>query len=362
MHRILIIFFLCAVHSSSSASELIRYSQGPASLPERIQWAFRSASGEKQYWIGYSVTRFMYPNEIFMSGVSINGDFRQLKNKPSLQEWISGVKIVPKKDVREIAESELSKLENSKRAKVWKEIGIFHRYQSGAKFPDRTKVVSLTVWTSFDGPLVWLGTATHEESFLQLSGMYQQTRSAEVKEDMMAAIGVHPPPIAFPFFKKVLTSQEPEEAQEAAAIFVGELDTPEALQLLQQVIETNPSEEVRESAVVGIAEFRSEESLQILSDVARNHRDSELRETALAMLGDTGNAKATKILEEIAWFDSDSEIRETAVVMLGERDDGVPALLKIMEEHPSKDTREIAIHILAESVAGRDILKKKIKE
>jgi HEAT repeats len=359
MRRILFILFLFIIQFSLSASELIRYSQGPASLSERIQWAFKSASREKQFWIGYSVTRFMYPNEIFMSGVSINGDFRELKKKPSLQEWISGVK--EKKVVREVAESELSKLEKSNRAKVWKDIGIFHRFQSG-KFPDRTKVVSLTVWTPFDGPLFWLGTATHAESFLQLSGMYQQTTSAEVKGEMMAAIGVHPPPIAFPFFRKILTSKEPQEAQEAAAIFVGELDTPEALQLLQQVVATNPSSDVRESAIVGIAEQHSDASLEVITDIARTHRDSELRETALAMLGDARHAKATKILEEIAWFDSDDEIRETAVVMLGEREDGLPALLKIMDDHPSKDTREIAIHILAESVAGRDILKKKIKE
>jgi ABC-type transporter Mla MlaB component len=360
MRRILFILFLFVIHSSVGASELIRYSGGATSLSERIRWGFQSASDKKQFWIGYSVSRFMYPDEIFMSGVSINGNFRH--KKPSLQEWLNGVKVVATKDAKQAAESELKKLEKQDRVKVWKEMGIFQRFQAGSKFPDRAQVIDLTVGSSFDAPLFWLGNAAHEESFLHLSGIYQQASSQEVKEEMMAAMGVHPPPMAFPFFKKILTSKEPEEAQAAAAIFVGELDTAEALQLLQQVTETNPSEEVRESAVVGISEIRSEAALGVLIDIARTHRETELRETALAMLGDARNTKATKILEEIAWFDSDEEIRETAVVMLGERNDGVPALLKIMENHPSKDTREIAVHILAESVAGRDILRKKIKE
>ncbi len=361
MHRILYVLFLLVIHSSSQASELIRYSQGSASFPERIQWAFDSASGQKRFWIGYSVSRLMHPDETFMSGVSIHGDFRQLKKKPSLQEWISGVKADSKKDVKEVVETELKKLEKRERAKVWKEIGIFHRFQGGSKFPDRTIVINLSVWTSFDGPLYWIDKASHEESFLQLSTMYQKA-SAKQKEDLMAAIGVHPPEQAFPFFKKILTSQEPVEAQESAAIFAGELDTPEALQLLQQVAEKNPSSDVRESAVVGISEMRSEAAFQAICDIAQSHRDNELRETALAMLGDKDHPKATKILEEVAWFDSDSDIRETAVVMLGESEKGVPALLKIMEDHPSEETRETAVHILAETVAGRSVLKKKIKE
>src|SRR5918996_6244832 len=107
MRRILFVLFLFVINSSLDASELIRYSGGATSLSERIRWGFQSASGKKQFWIGYSVTRFMYPNEIYMSGVSIDGDFRELKKKPSLQEWLSGVKVEPKKGVRDIAESEL---------------------------------------------------------------------------------------------------------------------------------------------------------------------------------------------------------------------------------------------------------------
>jgi HEAT repeats len=363
MHRILFVLFLFGVtHSSLFASELIRYPQGPASFQERLKWAFNTGSREKQFWIGYSILRFAYPNEIFMSGVSINGDFHQYKKTPSLLEWINGVKIEPKRDVREAAQAELKKLEKQDRAKVWKQVGIFHRFQRGMKIPEKTRVIDLTLFSSFDGPLYWLGDSSHEESFLHLSNLYQERQNKEVKEDLLAAISIHPVPLAFPFLKKILTTNEPEEVQEAAAIFVGELDTPEALQLLQEVAEKNASEEVREGAVVGISEMRSEAALQTLIDIARSHRDNELRETALAMLGDKENTKAMKVLEEIAWFDSDSEIRETAVVILGETKDGVPALLRIMEEHPSKETREIAVHILAETVAGRDILKKKIKQ
>ncbi len=360
MYRILYIFVLLFVQSNLFGSELIRYPNDQGSLQVRHKWALQAASAEKSYWVGYSVTRLMYPNQIFMSGVSINGEFRLNKKKPSLQEWIYGIKIEPTQDIKQAARAELQRPEKN-REKVWRDIGVFQRFQRGAKVPDRFQIMNLSVSSSFDAPLYWLGDATHEESFEHLISLYAQT-PVQNKEDVMSAIGMHPARLAFPFLKKILTTSEPEEAQEAAAIFMGELDEPEALQLLQQVADKNPHESVREAAVVGISEMNSEASLQVLSDIARSHRDNELRETAIAMLADKEGANVTKILEEIAWFDSDEDIRETAVVMLGESEAGVPALLKIMEDHPSEDTREIAVHILAETVAGRKILKQKIKE
>jgi hypothetical protein len=47
--------------------------------------------------------------------------------------------------------------------------------------------------------------------------------------------------------------------------------------------------------------------------------------------------------------------------MMSEMKDAVPLLLKIVDEHPSKHTREVALQMLAETVAGREILKDKIR-
>jgi hypothetical protein len=359
MYRILVILFVLSLQACLFASDLVRYPHDQGSLQEGQEWALKNGSANQTFWIGYSVTRLMAPRGEFMSGVSISGN--SWKQKPSLQEWIYGIKDQKHASVKDAARAELDRDEKSQ-AKVWREIGIFQKFRRGAKIPEKWQVMTLTISGKFDAPLYWLGKVSHEESFRYLTGLYEQTSGPERKEDLMSAICVHPPQLAFPFLKKILTSNEPEEAQEAAAIFMGELDTPQALQLLQQVTEKNSHESVREAAVVGISEMRTEEALQVVSNIAKNHRDQELRETAIAMLGDKQGPKVTKILEEIAWFDSDEDIRQTAVVMLGESEAGVPALLKIMEDHPSEDTREIAVHILAETVAGRKILKEKIKQ
>ena len=330
MHRFVFAIVLLFFHTSLFAGDLVRYPEAKASFHERVQWAFESARGKTYFWTGYSVSRLMYPDEIFLSGVSFNGGIRFDKSRPSLQEWISGVKIVPQHDVRKAAQTELNRLDNRKAGKVWKEIGIFQGFQRGQMIPDKICVIDFSVSHNFDQTLFWLGSVSHEESFQYLADLYTKIQKAEEKEDLIAAIGIHPPALSFPFFKKILTGKEPQEAQESAAIFAGELGTPEALNLLREVAEKNPWKDVRESAIVGISEMGTPESL--------------------------------KVLTQVAWFDSNSDIRETAVVMLGESENGVPALLKIMESHPSAETREAAVNILAETVAGREVLKKKVKQ
>ena len=359
MYRIFVALFVLSLQSCLFASELIHYPHSEGTLQERRQWASKTASAHRTFWIGYSVPRLMDQRSEFMSGVSINGN--SWKQKGSLQEWIYGTKPDRPDNIKDAARAELDRTEKSQ-TKVWKEVGIFQRFQRGAKVPDKLQIMTLTISGKFDAPLYWLGKASYEESFQYISGLYAQISDRETKEDLMPAIGVHPPQLAFPFLKKMLVSKEPEEVQEAAAIFMGELETPEALHLLQQVTETSLHESVREAAVIGISEMRTDAALQVVSAIAKGHRDSELRETAIAMLADKQGGKATKLLEEIAWFDSDEDIRETAVVMLGENEAGVPALLRIMEDHPSAETREMAVHILAETVAGRKILKDKIKQ
>lgn len=362
MYRVAQIVLLCCLPAIVFAADVVRYGGSTdASLQERVNWVSKSANRNKAIWIGYSVSRWMGRNETFLSGVSFSGSFKN-SNKPTLQEWIYGVREPEVTNIKEVAKAELNRNEKQSQVKVWKEVGIFQRFEAGAKIPSRTQVMNLTISATFDAPLYWLGQAKHEESFLYMSSLYSETRNANQKEDLMCAIGIHPPAQAFPFLKRILTTDEPEEPQEAAAIFIGELNAPESLGLLQRVAETSVHENVREAAIVGISEMESDEALATLYEIARSHQDRDLRETAIAMLADKEKEKAVRFLEQIAWFDPDDDIRETAVAMLAESDAGVPALLKIMEEHPSAETREIAIYMLAETVAGRKVLKDKIKE
>jgi HEAT repeats len=361
MRRVFSFIFLLFLQSTSFAFDILRAPEPNSSLRDRVQWALRSATEKDHFWVGYSITRLAPEDSAIISGFSFNGDFeRRLRSRPSLLEQFTGVKIEPE-NVGKAATSELKRLESQKSVKVWKPTGIFQKFQRGKKLPERVQVIDLNLSATFDRNVYWLGPAKQEESFQYLTELYSKMSESE-KEDLICGIGIHPSSLVFPFLRKILTSDEPESAQEAAAVSVGELADPESLSLLQQVANTNPHSGVQESAVVGIAEIKSDESMQVLSQIARSHPRKNLRESALAMLANNENPLAVKILEEVAWFDPDEDIRQTAVMMLAETKSGVKALLKIMDEHPSKETRETAVRALAETVAGRQILKEKIHQ
>jgi hypothetical protein len=361
MRRLLFAFVLFLSHSIVFASDLVLHPDPKAPFAVRIQWVQQSATNASSFWLGYSVSRFAYPKEIFVSGISFNGGKWFDPGKPSLQEWVNGVRMVPRKEVKEEAQNELNRLEKKQKEKTWKEIGIFEKFERGQKVPDKICVIDMSVSHDFDSALYWVGHASDEESFRYLSDQYEHLNNQK-KEDLLAAISIHPPAFAFPFLKKVLKGKEPENVQESAAVFLGEVDTPEALELLQDVAQNNSWKDVREGAVVGMSEMTSTDSLKVISEIAVSGPDKNLRETAMAMLSDKKDPQSFKTLEKIAWFDPNEDMRETAIAMLAETEEGVPVLLKIMDEHPSKETREVAVQMLAETVAGREILKKKVKE
>ena len=131
-----------------------------------------------------------------------------------------------------MAQNELNRLEKKKKERIWKEIGIFQKFERGRKIPEKICVIDMSVSHSFDAALYWLGHTSDEESFQYLSGEYEHLEKNQ-KEDLLAAIGMHPPTLSFPFLKKILEGKEPENVQELAAVFMGELDTPEALATYQ---------------------------------------------------------------------------------------------------------------------------------
>jgi HEAT repeat protein len=128
------------------------------------------------------------------------------------------------------------------------------------------------------------------------------------------------------------------------------------------VVRTNSSQEVRESAIVGISDMSSADATTELAEIALSNQNKEIRSTAMAMLGDRNDEQALKTLEKIAWFDPDADVRSSAIAMMSEMKDAVPVLLKIVDDHPSKRTREVALQMLAETVAGREVLKEKLKQ
>ena len=154
MHRFVVILILFCLPAALIAGDLVRYSGPDASFQARVEWVRKAANKEKSYWIGYSVQRLMYPQETYISGVSIHGLFKD--KKPTLQEWIYGVRTPQHTDVKEAARAELDRSEKQSKSKIWKEIGIFQQFKKGSTIPSQTQVMNLTIASKFDGPVQFL--------------------------------------------------------------------------------------------------------------------------------------------------------------------------------------------------------------
>jgi len=352
-------FLLLLLHFPVFAAQLLVCPNLNAPMQQRLAWVFQTAD-PKSFWIGYSITRFADPEQTFISNVSFHGRIAFDDYKPSLRDWIDGTK-TRRQTAEAAAQSELDRLQHKKREKIWKDIAIFQKFRKGSPTPDTTCAIDMSMHYAFDEPLYWIGSVSHEESFDYLLKQYGHL-SLERKQQWIGAISIHPSALVFPFLKRLLTTNEPEDVQSSAAIFLGEVDDPAALPLLQNVALTNLSKEVRQSAIAGIADNDSEESIKLLIEFAISSPDPESRQTAMAMLADKEDPQALRTLERIAWFDPDSDMRQDAIAMMSESEKAVPILLKIMDDHPSKETREAALRMLAETVAGRKVLKQKLKE
>jgi hypothetical protein len=341
-----------------SSQEIVRPSLAGGALASRMVWAQKESSGRgfrEGYWIGYSIRRLMGERS------SIGSFDCRSSSKPTLQEIISGQKLEYSSasadaSLKQRARHVLADLdkEGQPEKKVWKDVAILVRYGKAAKTEqERVDMSNLNLHFDLKGlPLIWLGEANDEESLGWLKATYQNIKTEEVKENMLAAVGIHQnPALAVPILASVLESRESDELRRNAAFWLGQQNDRKAYDILMQTAKKDRSGEVREGAVFGISQIELEESVDGLIGLAKSADDEEVRHQAVFWLGLKASNKATSALKSMAYESAELKIQEQAVFALSQLPgkEGVEALIKVVKTHPSAEVRKKAIFWLGET-------------
>jgi HEAT repeat protein len=361
---ILVTLALASVRPSSlGAQTVVLHQQPDEPLRQRWEWALeqpQQRGWKAGAWIGYSIQRWMREN-------SYIGSYREPQRPDDLPllEVIFARRsrekephISEEEAVRRAAQRALAELrqQDSRGQKVRKEVALLFRFRPGPAIEDgpmEIKVSNLSLPVDLEGcPLLWLGKASDEESIALLKAVYDRLAGTEVKEDAIAAVGVHESAsLAVPFLQQVLTSREEDEVREKAAFWLGQQDTESALQVLLKAAQSDRSEEVREKAVFAISQISLEAGTDALIDLARRASSPEVRRKAIFWLGQKASKRAAVSLEEAASTGTDTEVQKKAVFALSQmpRHRGIPGLIRIAWTHPNLEVRKKAIFWLGQS-------------
>jgi hypothetical protein len=340
------------------SQEVVRPPQTEGTLVARMDWALRETSRlgfKKGFWAGYSIRRLM-------GECSSIGTFdRRSRSEATLEEVLSGQRaeyptLSRGESVKQRAKQVLDNLEEEGRPekKVWKDVAILFRYGRPAKDAlDRVSMSNLNLHFDLEGlPLIWLGEAADEESLDWLEKTHRETRTEEVKENILAAVGIHQNPgLVVLILASVLESQETDELRKNAAFWLGQQNDWKAYEILMQTAQKDRSREVREGAVFAISQIELEESVDGLIGLAKSADDKEVRHQAIFWLGQKASNKATAALKSMAYENGELKIQEQAVFALSQLpgNEGVEALIKVAKTHPNAEVRKKAIFWLGET-------------
>src|SRR5882757_569670 len=228
---------------------VLRHPDPSQPLAQRIEWARNQARqmGRRTYWIGYQVARpswlehSVYVDrgaEVKGEGITISGHmFGDCQGFT-----FRGVRLAPLMgggDSDDIAV-----------------LFGFTADQSGKVTVNHVHVASLYLPMDFHGrTLYWLGNATDAQSLPIVDGLFTSTPQAELREDIVAAIGIHGSSDAvIPILLRVLNSREPTDVRSQAAEWLGFHPSAAAVAALSRAARTDPAGDVRREAAEALSD------------------------------------------------------------------------------------------------------------
>lgn len=325
------------------AQPVVRHPDPATPLAERWNWGMQTAKASCQQgcWIGYSIQRWMAPD-------SYTGWHTDRRSPlPTLQMLVYGREVEPILDRRTVRRRAVVN-EN-----VLKEVALLFRLDPNDQTIRDVKISNISLPVDLEGrPLTWLGVSDQVESIPVLEKQYARTESAESKEALVVAVGIHDVgELIAPFLISIVESGEPEDVRKQAVFWLAEADDPKVLPALERTVRRDASDEVRKQAVFGISRIDTPPAEDLLIDLARNLEDHETREQAIFWLGQKASEKAVAGLSEIVENDPDVEIQKKAVFAISQlpEDEGVPRLIDIARTHRNPKVRQNAIFWLGES-------------
>ncbi|MBF8248306.1 MAG: HEAT repeat domain-containing protein [Bacteroidetes bacterium] len=349
--------FLGAIFGIASGRQVVKHEGPDVPFQEKWSWALKEGSrvSGNGFWVAYSVQRLMDENSYIATGMHFSGS---VDNRMSLYDVIlenqpyAGTFADSSRKRRTTG---LSMMSRGRKTifKVMKDIAILVFYSEGRNKVEDVQLANMELNVELKKkPLVWLGPANDDASVSNLERIYRDIPSAELKENIVNAVGIHQQAQgSLSFLVKTLKSNEPVKARSQAAFWIGHLARSEALNVLSEVALSNDAREVREQTVFAISQIESDEALDKLISLARKANDSEVRRKATFWLGQKASKKAAGALEDMLADDDDTEVQKQALIALAQMrgGSGVEKLIQVAKAHPKLKLRKQAIMSLGNS-------------
>jgi hypothetical protein len=337
------------------AQEVFRCPDQNSSLAERWKWASGDGArlvGGKEYWVGYCIKRLMNETSYLKSGNLYSGS---MDSRRSIYDIVSGDTTGHSGENRTWGGTERNKI-----VKVLKEVAILVRISGKLGDEGSLKKLDISNMELYvdlrNKPLLWLGGADDDQSVGLLKDLFGCQSSAELKKDLLTAIGIHQNSIAaFPFLVSVLKSEQADNVRAQAAFWLGQQNRLESLPVLTEAAEGDRSAKVKEQSVFAISQLGSDESAEALISLALKARDTNVRAKAAFWLGQKASQKAVATLESIIADDEETDVQRQALYALAQihTSDGIDRLIKIARTHPNPRIRKQAIQCLGQSADPR---------
>jgi len=347
----IIIICLTLTGVNFAKQSIYKYDGTSPNLKEKWEWADETARKQNitdQFWIGYSILRWMGVN-------SQIGCFRSdERDQPSLQQLLENQSSAPA--VQSPSFMKYPESGQSTEEKVLKAVAILFKVQLGqrSKIEIRDlKMSNISLHFNLGNlPLLWLGQVEQDESVDLLQQLFQENLSEGVKEEITTAVGIHTESeSAFTFLKKVIFSDADNDVRENATFWLAQWDNKAALNVLEKIIKSESSTSLCKKAVFGIQLMEIDAALDVLIDLARTEKNRQVRREAIFWLSQKAEKRAGEALEDVVFSDEATDIQKHAVFALSQlpSDEGVPRLIKVAKTHPNRKTRKQAIFWLGQS-------------
>ena len=326
---------------------VLRHPDPSQPLAQRWDWARAQARqlNRRMYWVGYQIERPEWlEHSVYVDrGMEVKGQDITISGRlfGDFQGFLfHGVR--------------LARLTGSNDSEDIVILLGFTTDPSGKVALSHVHVASFYLPMDFRGrTLFWLGDAADAQSLPVVEALFTATSQPELREDVVAAIGVHGSSnLVVPILQRLLTSREPADVRAQAAEWLGFHPTPAAVVGLSAAARNDQAGDVRRQAAEALGDNPLPAATESTIAVARTASDPDARREAVEGLGKKDSDRALTTLVAIAQSDRDEDVQREAVETLGQMPNGrgLTAVRDIARNHPQSDVRRKAVETLGEQL------------
>ena len=322
-------------------------------LGQRWEWARTQVQrlGKRAYWIGYTIPRpaWLQQSVYVDRGMEVKGRNITISGRMfgDFQGFMfRGVRLAPLTGTPESDDIVL--------------LFGFSVDQSGKPALWHVHVASVYLPVDFRGrTLVWLGNAVDAQSLGLVQDVFAATPQAQLREDLVSAIGVHgESETVVPLLVRLMNGRESNNVRSQAAQWLGFHPTAAAVNALSAAARNDASADVRREAAEALGDNAMPAARESTVSVAKTATDAETRRAAVEALGQQATDQALTALAAIGQNDRDEDVQRAAVEALGDMPDGrgIAAVRDIARNNARAEVRRAAVETLGDKLPAAEAI------